>query len=217
MVCDHGDETQVAALFERIRAESGRLDLLVNNVWGGHESFGGAPKQAPFWNQPMSHWDSMFQQGLRLQLLAARYAVPLLAAGSLIVTTSFWDRDRYLQGNLFYDLAKASLVRLAFGLAQELKGRGVTSVALSPGWMRTEWVLAGHQTDEAHWTERPALARTESPRYLGRAVVALALDSGLIEKGRPSAARRRSGQGLWFHRHRRPPAASFRARLTHAT
>lgn len=175
IACDHGDETQVAALFERIADEAGHLDLLVNNVWGGHESFGG-PMQLPFWEQPLAHWDSMFNQGLRLQLIAARHAVPLLREGSLIVTTSFWDRDRYCAGNLFYDLAKAGLCRLAFGLAQELKPRGVSSLALSPGWMRTEWVLAGHQTDEAHWTERPELAHTESPRYLGRAVVALAAD-----------------------------------------
>jgi NAD(P)-dependent dehydrogenase (short-subunit alcohol dehydrogenase family) len=85
-----------------------------------------------------------------------------------------------MKGNLFYDLAKAAMTRLAFGMAQELKPHGVASVALSPGWMRTEFVLAGHQTDEAHWHERPALAGTESPRYLGRAVVALAADPGVM-------------------------------------
>lgn len=175
IACDHGDEAQVTALFARIAAEAGQLDLLVNNVWGGHESFGG-PMQAPFWEQPMAHWDSMFNQGVRLQLIAARHAVPLLGAGSLIVTTSFWDRDRYLQGNLFYDLAKASLCRLAFGLAEELRERGVASLALSPGWMRTEWVMAGHGGLDADWRQRPELARTESPRYLGRAVVAIAAD-----------------------------------------
>lgn len=98
----------------------------------------------------------------------------------LIVTTTFWDRDRYMQGNLFYDLAKASMTRLAFAMAQELRPHGVASVAVSPGWMRTEFVLAGQQTDEAHWRERPALARTESPRYVGRAVVALASDANVM-------------------------------------
>ena len=108
----------------------------------------------------------------------------------LIVTTTFWDRDRYLRGNLFYDLAKAAMNRLAFGMAQELRPHGVASLAVSPGWMRTELVLAGHKTDEAHWQERPALARTESPRYLGRAVAALAQ--------RPAGAaqeRRRASRG----------------------
>jgi NAD(P)-dependent dehydrogenase (short-subunit alcohol dehydrogenase family) len=74
------------------------------------------------------------------------------------------------------------MTRLAFGMAQELRPHGVTSVALSPGWMRTEFVLAGHQTDEAHWRERPALTRTESPRYIGRAVVALASDPRVLER-----------------------------------
>jgi NAD(P)-dependent dehydrogenase (short-subunit alcohol dehydrogenase family) len=100
----------------------------------------------------------------------------------LVVTTTFWDRDRYLRGNLFYDLAKASMTRLAFGMAQDFRPHGVASVAVSPGWMRTEFVLAGHNTDEAHWQERPELARTESPRYLGRAVAALAADAKVMDK-----------------------------------
>jgi NAD(P)-dependent dehydrogenase (short-subunit alcohol dehydrogenase family) len=100
----------------------------------------------------------------------------------LIVTTTFWDRDRYMAGNLFYDLAKASMTRLAFGMAEELRVHNVASVAVSPGWMRTEFVLASHQTDETHWQSVPALARTESPRYLGRAVVALASDPNIMSQ-----------------------------------
>jgi NAD(P)-dependent dehydrogenase (short-subunit alcohol dehydrogenase family) len=83
---------------------------------------------------------------------------------------------------LFYDLAKSAMNRLAFGMAQELRPHGVASLAVSPGWMRTEFVLTGHQTDETHWQERPALARTESPRYLGRAVAALAADPQVLSK-----------------------------------
>jgi NAD(P)-dependent dehydrogenase (short-subunit alcohol dehydrogenase family) len=183
VACDHTDEAQVKALFERVAQEQGRLDLLVNNAWGGHETFDGV-FQAPFWERPMVHWDSMFDRGVRNHLLASRLAAPMLVrqGRGLIVTTTFWDRDRYMQGNLFYDLAKASITRLAFAMAQELRPHGVASVAVSPGWMRTEFVLAGHQTDEAHWRERPALARTESPRYLGRAVVALATDADVIQR-----------------------------------
>lgn len=181
--CDHTDEQQVAALFRRVEAEQGRLDLLVNNAWGGHESFDGI-FQAPFWEHPMQHWDTMFDRGVRNHLLASRCAAPMFIhqEQGLIVTTTFWDRDRYMAGNLFYDLAKASMTRLAFGMAQELRAYRVASVAVSPGWMRTEFVLAGHQTDEAHWHERPALARTESPRYLGRAVVALAQDPQIMTR-----------------------------------
>jgi NAD(P)-dependent dehydrogenase (short-subunit alcohol dehydrogenase family) len=166
-----------------VQHEQGRLDLLVNNAWGGHESFDGV-FDAPFWKHPLSHWNSMIDRGVRHHLIASRCAAPLMVAQrhGLIVTTTFWDRDRYLRGNLFYDLAKAAMTRLAFGMAQDLKPHGVASLAVSPGWMRTEFILLGHRTDEAHWQERPALARTESPRYLGRAVAALAADQNVLAR-----------------------------------
>lgn len=176
--CDHTDPGQVDDLLTRVEREQARLDVLVNNAWGGHETFTPASLSAPFWEQPLEHWRSMFEHGVRNHVIACRAAAPLLVRqrGGLIITTTFWDRDRYLAGNLFYDLAKAAMNRLAFGVAEELRAHGVTSVAVSPGWMRTELILAGHGTDEDHWHEVPALARTESPRYLGRAVVALAAD-----------------------------------------
>jgi NAD(P)-dependent dehydrogenase (short-subunit alcohol dehydrogenase family) len=181
--CDHTREDEVAQLFERVQREHGRVDLLVNNAWGGHESFTGV-FDAPFWEHPMAQWDAMFDRGVRNHLLASRHAAPLMVQRKrgLIVTTTFRDRDRYLRGNLFYDLAKAAMNRLAFGMAYELRPHGVCSLAVSPGWMRTEFILLGHKTDEAHWQERPALARTESPRYLGRAVAALAADASVIDK-----------------------------------
>lgn len=179
--CDHADDAQVAALIARVVREHGRIDLLVNNAWGGHESFDGV-FDAPFWRHPLAHWDSMFDRGVRNHLVASRHAAPVMVeqGRGLIVTTTFWDRDRYMRGNLFYDLAKASMTRLVFGMAEELRPHGVASVAVSPGWMRTEFVLAGHRTDEAHWHEKPALARTESPRYLGRAIAALAGDANVL-------------------------------------
>ncbi len=181
--CDHTREEEVAALFAQVQQTQGRLDLLVNNAWGGHESFDGV-FDAPFWKHPLAHWDTMFDRGVRNHLLASRCAAPRLVqqGHGLIVTTTFWDRGRYLRGNLFYDLAKATMTRLAFGLAEELRPHGVASLAVSPGWMRTEFVLAGHQTDELRWRERPALARTESPRYLGRAIAALGADPQVMRK-----------------------------------
>jgi NAD(P)-dependent dehydrogenase (short-subunit alcohol dehydrogenase family) len=181
--CDHTEESEVAALFARVQKEQGRLDLLVNNAWGGHESFDGV-FDAPFWEHPLEHWDTMLDRGVRNHLLSSRLAVPLMLGQGkgLLVTTTFWDRGHYLKGNLFYDLAKASMTRLAFGMAEELRPHGIASLAVSPGWMRTEFVLTGHQTDEAHWQERPALARTESPRYLGRAVAALAADPAVMAR-----------------------------------
>lgn len=181
--CDHTREDDVAALFARVQGEGGRLDLLVNNAWGGHETFNGV-FEAPFWEHPLNNWDSMFDRGVRNHLLASRFAAPVMVRQQrgLIVTTTFWDRGHYLRGNLFYDLAKAAMTRLAFGMAEELRPHGVASLAVSPGWMRTEFVLAGHKTDEEHWHDRPSLARTESPRYLGRAVAALAGDANVMAK-----------------------------------
>lgn len=181
--CDHTREEDVAELFQRVQAGHGRLDLLVNNAWGGHETFTGV-FEAPFWEHPLASWDSMMDRGVRNHLVASRFAAPRMVAQGrgLIVTTTFWDRGRYMRGNLFYDLAKSAMVRLAFGMAQELRPHGVASLAVSPGWMRTEFVLAGHQTDEAHWRDKPALAATESPRYLGRAVAALAADPQVLAR-----------------------------------
>jgi len=181
--CDHTQESEVQALIARVEREAGRLDVLVNNAWGGHEVFDGV-FSAPFWEHSLQQWDAMFDRGVRNHLVASRCAAPLFVRQKrgLIVTTTFWDRDRYLHGNLLYDLAKSAMNRLAFAVAQELKPHQVASVALSPGWMRTEFVLSGHHTDEAHWQERPELAGTESPRYLGRAVAALAADPKVLNK-----------------------------------
>lgn len=181
--CDHTREEEVAGLFERVRRDEGRLDLLVNNAWGGHECFTGV-FEAPFWEHPLGQWEAMFDRGVRNHLVAGRCAAPMMVQQrrGLIVGTTFWDRDRYLRGNLFYDLAKAAINRLAFGMAEELRPHGVASLAVSPGWMRTEFVLAGHKADESNWHEQPSLTRTESPRYLGRAVAALAGDPRVLEK-----------------------------------
>jgi NAD(P)-dependent dehydrogenase (short-subunit alcohol dehydrogenase family) len=182
--CDHSDAAQVRALFEQVDREHGRLDILVNNAWGGHESFTMASLNAPFWEQTLEHWDSMFEHGVKNHVIACHAAAPLFVRQhrGLIVTITYADRGRYLKGNLFYDLAKAAMSRLAFGVAEELRAHGVTSLALSPGWMRTEIILGAFKTDEQHWQNVPPLARTESPHYVGRAVVALAADPKVLEK-----------------------------------
>ncbi|HUQ01805.1 MAG TPA: SDR family oxidoreductase [Kofleriaceae bacterium] len=176
---DHTDGAQVRDLFARVEREHGRLDVLVNNAWGGHETLTGAYLNAPFWEQPIDHWTSMFEHGVRNHVIACQAAAPLFVRQQrgLVVTTTYQDRDRrYVKGNLFYDLAKTTMSRLAFAVAEELRPHGVTSLAVSPGWMRTELILAAFATDEAHWRDVPPLARTESPRYVGRAVAALAAD-----------------------------------------
>lgn len=178
---DHGDEAAVRALFARVAAEQERLDLLVNNAWGGHDDAVGGALEAPFWELPTSQWDGMVDRGARYGALASVHAAPLMVARGqgLIVSTTFWDRDRYT-GHLYYDLAKALINRLAFDMAQDLAPHGVASVGLSPGWMRTELVLGAFHTDAARWHEVPALAATESTAYIGRAVAALAADPGVM-------------------------------------
>ncbi len=182
---DHTIDTEVQALFARVRAEQGRLDLLVNNVWGLHDRQwpDGPVPGGPFWEEPEMPWDILFNAGVRAHLVASRCAVPLmLGQGTgLIVTTSFFDQGKYT-GNFWYDLAKNALNRLAFAMAQELKARSITSVAVSPGFMRTELVLASVGAGAETWRDFPALARTETPRYVGRAVVALASDPGVLTK-----------------------------------
>jgi len=181
---DHTDATAVRELIARVESEQGKLDLLVNNAWGGHESLTGESLDKPFWEQTLDHWTAMFDHGVRNHVIASHAAAPLLVKQKrgLIVTTTYWDRGHYIRGNLFYDLAKATMGRLAFSLAEELKPHGVTSLGVSPGWMRTELILNAFKTDEEHWQSVPPLARTESPRYLGRAVTALAGDANVAAK-----------------------------------
>ncbi len=181
--CDHTADDDVEALFDRIQKEQGRLDLLVNNVWGGYERYDGADFDAPFWDQPLWRWDRMFDAGVRAHFTASRLAAPLMIAQrkGLMVNTTFWDRGKCLSG-LPYDLAKTDINRLAYAMSLELRAYNVAAVALSPGWMRTEAVLRAYDTDEEHWHEIPDLQRTESTRYIGRAVAALAADPKVMEK-----------------------------------
>lgn len=180
---DQGVEAEVKALFERVKAEQGRLDVLVNNAWGGHDHEAGGYMPKPFWELSPSMWEDTITRGARLALIASTYGAPLMVAQKrgLIVNTTFWDRDRYT-GHLYYDLGKATINRLAFDMAQDLEPYGVAAVGVSPGWMRTEHVLAAFETDAEHWHEVPALASSESTAYVGRAVAALAGDAGVMAK-----------------------------------
>lgn len=174
--CDHTSEAEVAALFARVQQEHGRLDLLVNNVWGGYAEHDVKTFSLPFWEQPLP-WDKMFTAGLRAQMLTARLAIPLMLPqrSGLLISTVAWDHDKYL-GALSYDVVKHATVRFCFGLARELKPHGITALALAPGFTRTERVLTAHARQPFD------LSRTESPEYSGRAVVSLATDANVLEK-----------------------------------
>ena len=172
--CDHTNDAQVEAAFERVKSEQGRLDILVNNVWGGYEDFEDWDK--PFWEQPLWRWEKMFTAGVRAHYTASHYGAPLMVSNGqgLIVNTTFWDRGKCLT-NLFYDLAKNTINRMAYAMALEMREHNIAVVALSPGWMRTEDVLSHHHTPEE-------LATTESVEYIGRAIAALAADPDVMKK-----------------------------------
>jgi Dehydrogenases with different specificities (related to short-chain alcohol dehydrogenases) len=181
MRCDHTDDAQVQAVFERIRAEHGHLDVLVANAWGGYMPY---PEHnswwsAPFWEQSMARWDGMFTAGLRSHMATCLYGFPLLreAGPSLAVLATFTRGSRYL-GNVFYDVAKNAVCRLVTALAEEANETDLAVLGVSPGWMAVERMtgLTPRQQDEM-----------ESVTYIGRAVAALASD--------PAVARR-SGQTL---------------------
>jgi NAD(P)-dependent dehydrogenase (short-subunit alcohol dehydrogenase family) len=170
VVCDQTDPAQVEALVARIGADHGRLDVLVNNAWGGYAAYDGASFVAPFWEQPLrQRWDAMFGAGVWPTMLTSARAAPLLPENALVACTVAWARDAYL-GSSIYDAAKACIARFAFAMAHDLRERQVTAVAVAPGFMRTERVMAAH-------AENPFdLGQTETPEYLGRAIAHLAAD-----------------------------------------
>ena len=170
---DHRDDAQVEALFERVRRDAGRLDLVVANAWGGYEGHDHQTFGAPFWEQPLSRWESMFDAGLRMQFTTARFAAPLMLEqrSGLIVLTGGWDDLRFYLGNALYDVSKAATARLVSVLAHELRPHGVSVVGVYPGFTRTEAVVAAFAAGEA---EPPP--ETHSPEYVGRAVAHLAAD-----------------------------------------
>lgn len=174
--CDHTDDGQVEALFAQIERDAGHLDILVNNAWAGYERIADVRFDAPFWDQPMWRYD-LFAGSLRGQLVASRLAVPLMesAVAGLIVNISFTDGDTCL-GQVAYDVTKSASDRMAKGMAQELRKRNVSAVALHPGFVRTErvevaWELLG---------DGPAQV-VHTPEYVGRAVAHLAGDPELPE------------------------------------
>lgn len=183
--CDHTDDAEVDALFARIRADHGRLDVLVNNVWGGYEDSECKPLRfVPFWEQPVQQWDAMFTAGVRAHLTASRLAVPLMLPqrrGLIVSTTANLAVLPYLR-NIFYDLSKHAVTRLVWSMAEELREHGLASLAVAPGFMRTERVTeAFRRAGAAAALDGPGGPK-ETPTYLGRAVVALATDPQVLEK-----------------------------------
>lgn len=176
--CDHTDDAAVEDLAKRIERDTGRLDLLVNNVWGGYEAYDAELFELPAWEQPLWRWDKMLQTGLRAHYTTSRVVLPLLlrSTSPLLVNISAGDDGKFL-GDVQYDVAKAAVDRLAFALAQRHRSDGLVALALHPGFTRTERV-------EAAFAEQGSTppAETHSARFVGRAVVALASDPTVKER-----------------------------------
>lgn len=182
---DHLQPEQVKALVGKIEKEQGRLDILVNDIWGSEHLME--------WNIPV--WEHSLEKGLRMlrlaidtHLITSHYALPLLIKnpGGLVVEmtdgTAEYNNSHY-RLSMFYDLAKTSVIRMAWGLGQELKNHGCTAVALTPGWMRSEMMLEHYGVKEENWEDACKVQAhfiiSESPRFTGRAVAALSADQNV--------------------------------------
>ena len=181
---DHTDEQQVRALFDRVRNEAGRLDVLVNDIWGGDAL---TEWGTPFWALSLDKGFLMMQGAVNAHIITSRYGVPLMVErdAGLIVEITDGDFQGY-RGSLFYDLAKITAIRLAYVMAADLRGRRVTALAVSPGFLRSEAMLDHFGVTEANWQEGarqdPHFAQSETPCFVGRAIAALAADPAVHEK-----------------------------------
>lgn len=194
---DHTDPAQVKKLVALIRRRHKGLDILVNDVWGGDAltEFG-----KPFWKVNLESGLRMLKQAVHSHIITAHYAAPLMLGRRGAAIFEITDGDAfYYRGNIFYDLVKISVIRLAFAMARELRKRKIASVALTPGFLRSEAVLEHFGVTEANWKDvrkrkNPAANSkdqndapedfliSESPRFVGRAVVAVAADPKAMKK-----------------------------------
>jgi NAD(P)-dependent dehydrogenase (short-subunit alcohol dehydrogenase family) len=194
---DHLVPDQVSALADRLRKDFGTLDILVNDIWGA-EKLKGPPSEwnTPIWKHDLDKGLRILRLGVETHLITSSFLLPLLVEkrGGLVVEvtdgTNEFNASNY-RISVYYDLAKTSVARLAFSQGHELEPFGGTAIALTPGWMRTEMMLDNYAVTEESWRDAldptrearglpvapPPFATSESPRYVGRAVAALALDA----------------------------------------
>eukprot|EP00027_Filamoeba_sp_ATCC50430_P008210 CAMPEP_0168558736 /NCGR_PEP_ID=MMETSP0413-20121227/10138_1 /TAXON_ID=136452 /ORGANISM="Filamoeba nolandi, Strain NC-AS-23-1" /LENGTH=200 /DNA_ID=CAMNT_0008589895 /DNA_START=103 /DNA_END=702 /DNA_ORIENTATION=- len=183
---DHTKHEDVKNLFEKVKNEQGRLDLLVNAAWPGYENYDDHKFDAPFWQQPFDiRWNSMFDGGVKATMLTSFHAVPIMLPqkSGLIINLTAWEKNNKFIQNVFYDTAKSSINRMAFGLSEELRKEGIAVLSLGPGWTKTERVAFSLEKQN----QEGLLANIESAEYSGRAVASLFGDEKIMEKS-----------GKWF-------------------
>jgi NAD(P)-dependent dehydrogenase (short-subunit alcohol dehydrogenase family) len=182
--CDHTRPEQVATLIDRVRADHHRLDLLVNDVWGGDPL---TEWNTPFWRLDLAKIHTLWERAVLTHLITSQHAVPLMLEhrGGLIIEVTDGDGAHY-RGNLAYDLVKTAVNRLALAQAEELRPHGVTAIAVTPGFLRSEAMLDGFGVTEANWRDAgerdPHFLASETPRYIGRVIAALAADPHVNRK-----------------------------------
>jgi dehydrogenase/reductase SDR family member 1 len=176
--CDHSDDTQVEATFQRIAKESEKIDILVNNAWAGYENMYEGRRFTyfkPFWEQPFWRWDAMFDSGVRAAYTSSAFAARMMTKKKrgLIVNISFWSAQVYLS-NTQYGVSKAAVDKMSEYMAYELKKFKVAVVSLYPGLVRTESVMKNAK----HFD----MSNSESPQFIGRVIAALAVDPNIMKK-----------------------------------
>lgn len=175
---DHTVPEQVAALFERV----GDFDILINDIWGGDELVEWGKK---LWETKLEDGLTLIDRAIKTHIITSYHGLPRIRPGGLVVEIT--DGDAYFyRGHFLYDLVKTTVIRMAFSLSQELQGRGVTALAVTPGFLRSEWMLDHFGVTEANWRDAaariPSFIASETPLFVGRGVAALAADPDVAAK-----------------------------------
>ena len=175
---DHTVPEQVAQLFEEV----GEFDILINDIWGGDELTEWGKK---LWETKLEDGLTMIDRAIKTHIITSYYGIPRMRKGGLVVEITDGDAFFY-RGHFFYDLVKTTVIRMAFALSQELKGRGITALAVTPGFLRSEWMLDQFGVTEANWRDAakksPHFIASETPLFVGRCVAALAADPNVAQK-----------------------------------
>jgi NAD(P)-dependent dehydrogenase (short-subunit alcohol dehydrogenase family) len=182
--CDHTRPAEVAAVIERVRADHGRLNLLVNDVWGGDPL---TEWGTPFWQLDLAKLQVLWERAVLTHLITSQQAAPLMweQSGGLIIEVTDGEGIHY-RGNLAYDMVKTAVNRLALAQDEELRPHGITALAVTPGFLRSEAMLDGFGVTEANWREAGRRDRhflaSETPHFIGRVIAALAADPHVERK-----------------------------------